>query len=94
MGSPPQLKAKRDLNYRRETTSKSRVYCNHFMSASEAFRMFGHESEPRCTALGTPPGRSFRINPNSICDKYDGSEYLKRLKAGTSFAETTFGFNG
>jgi hypothetical protein len=55
MGSP-QLKAKIELNYRRGTTSKSGRDCNHFMSASEAFKMFGHESEPRCTALGTLPG--------------------------------------
>ncbi len=86
MGSP-QLKAKRDLNYPRGATSKSRVYCIHFMPASEAFRMFGHKSKPRCTALGTPPGRAYRINPNSICDKYDGSEHLNRLKARTSFAK-------
>ena len=86
MGSP-QLKAKIELNYRRGTTSKSGRYCNHFMSASEAFAAFSCDSEPRCRIMGVEPGRSFRISPNSICDKYDGSEHLKRLKAGTSFAK-------
>jgi hypothetical protein len=40
MGSPTQLKAKIELNYRRGTTSKSGRDWNHFMSASEAFAAF------------------------------------------------------
>jgi hypothetical protein len=87
MGSPPQLKAKCDLNYRRGTTSKSSQYCNHFMSASEAFAAFSCDSEPRCKIMGVEPGRAYRINPNNICDKDNGSDYLKRIKAGTSLAE-------
>lgn len=75
------LNKKVQLNYRCGTTSRSCQYCNHFYSGPLTSDFF------RCKIIGLLAGRSYRINPNHICDQYDGSNYLKRLKAGTSFAE-------
>lgn len=75
----PMLKKKKELHYRRAGTSRSCRYCNHFTSFVS--------SSSRCKIIGIDGGRVYNISPNSICDKYDGSEYLKRLKAGTSFQD-------
>jgi hypothetical protein len=80
MGSP-QLKAKQELNYRRGTTSKSCRYCNHFVADFQNLGWEGIDpegTELRCRIIGLLSGRSYRIRPYNVCDRYYGSEYLKR----------------
>jgi hypothetical protein len=77
-----QLKAKRDLNYRRGTVMKSCCDCTHFVRAD-----YYPRREHLCKVMGLKLGRAYRISPNGLCDKHDNSEYLARLKAGTSFAK-------
>jgi len=36
--------------------------------------------QPRCRILGLDAGKAYQINPKNICDAYDGSQGLKRLK--------------
>jgi hypothetical protein len=91
MGSP-QLKAKRELNYRRGTISKQCSNCRDFMSTFDTQKvlLFGDgdsDTFGRCVSIGIQPGRAYRISPDGLCDKHDNSEYMKRLKAGTSFEE-------
>lgn len=83
MGAP-QLKAKRDLNYRRKSASRSCADCNHFVDAYTHPYMYAN---PRCRIIGQLPGRAYRISPNGLCDKHDNSEYMKRLKARTRVEE-------
>lgn len=64
------LKIKTDLNYRPGYTHS---YCGHCNS-------FVHGPEPRCKIIGLEPGRLYKINPGYICDKFDGSEHLKRIR--------------
>jgi hypothetical protein len=86
MGSPS-LQKKKELNYRCGTTSRNCGDCNHFVAAtSPAEDYFSRSIEPRCKLIGLNPGRSYRIYRYNICDAHDNSEYLKRLKEGTSFA--------
>lgn len=70
------LKIKSDLNYRRGYTSRSCRYCNHRV-------LYKSETEGdvyRCELIGVKPGRLYNINQANICDKYDNSRYLNRLK--------------
>lgn len=76
MGSPKRLKIKDDLNYRKGGTGASCSYCNNF----EKIQFYAHLlSEPRCKLIGVKSGLRYRINPNNICDRYNNSDYLKRL---------------
>jgi hypothetical protein len=74
----PTLKIKQALNYRRKSASSSCADCNHAFYPS-------FDKWPRCEIIGLGNGRAYRISANSVCDKHDNSEYMTRLKAGTSF---------
>lgn len=69
------LKIKNELNYRRGYTSRSCTYCNHITTVQTATG-----PEKRCNLIGIKPGRLYRINPENICDRYDNSRYMTRLK--------------
>jgi hypothetical protein len=81
MGTP-KLKRKEELQYRRGTTSRYCERCNHFVGD---FPIPWREgcAEPRCEVIGLETGRSYKINPANICDRYDNSRYLNRLINGT-----------
>jgi hypothetical protein len=81
MGSPS-LQKKKELHYRRGPTSRACSDCNHFIWLGS-----DTERDGRCKIMGLEPGRAYRINPDNICDAHDNSEYLKRLREGTRFAE-------
>jgi hypothetical protein len=76
------LKKKIELNYRRGGTAHDCSGCNHFVSDRKVLDLFGLEPDghPRCGIIGVQPGRMYRINPKSICDRHDNSNALKRLR--------------
>jgi len=78
------LKIKTELKYRPGYTHAHCSQCNHFVSKHPCVGINGVDlgEQPRCRIIGMNPGRMYRINPNNICDRYDGSESLNRLKGG------------
>jgi len=82
MGTP-KLKIKDELHYRRGYTHSHCSECNHYVE----MRIRGINDadlgqQPRCRLIGLNPGRMYRINPASICARFDGSNKLDRLKVG------------
>lgn len=80
------LKIKEQLHYRRGYTHANCNDCDHFV---EQFRLTGIGgadlgAEPRCHVIGLKPGRMFRVNPKSICDKYDNTMHLAFIKGERS----------
>lgn len=73
------LKIKDDLNYRPGYTHAHCSGCDHFVHAHKCAEGELWEA-PRCQIIGIERGRGFRINPNSICDKYDNTENMKRYR--------------
>lgn len=71
------LKIKDELHYRPGSTSRHCSDCNHCVCYQDAD---GSKREYRCRIIGLEPGRLYRINPKYICDKYDNSVMLKRLR--------------
>ena len=83
MGAP-QLKKKKELNYRRGQTWRNCGVCDHFVSASQAMELLGRrwsdDHYPACRIMGLKPSRVYRITQNNQCDAYDNTKGLKRLK--------------
>ena len=78
------LKIKEQLNYRRGYTHASCSECNHYVENFKRTSFNGADlgEEPRCRIIGLQLGRMYRINPKNICDRFDNSELLTRLKKG------------
>jgi hypothetical protein len=76
----PNIKAKRDLNYRRKSASRSCADCDHAWHPS-------FDKWPRCEIIGLGNGRAYRISPNCMCDKHDNSKYMEMLLRGSCFAK-------
>lgn len=82
MGSP-RLKKKVDLHYRRGPASGGCSQCNHYVLVGS---YYGNATgkhvvpQPACLVMGLKPGRAYRINPNNICDRFDNSKNMARLK--------------
>ncbi len=77
------LQKKVELNYRRGGTAHNCSDCNYFKAANGISMSPGGKpapSKPRCKIMGLKPGRLYDINPNNICDAYDNSFMLKRLR--------------
>jgi len=81
------LKIKNELNYKRGLTWAYCGQCDHFVpqyhvpgSWAEKGEIESLRDEPRCKIIGLKPGRQYRINPANICDRYDNTEHMKRLK--------------
>lgn len=76
------LKIKTELNYRPGYTHAHCSQCNDFVAQYPCKGIGGVDmgEQPRCRVIGLCPGRMYRINPKSICDRYDGSESLARVK--------------
>lgn len=81
MGTP-QLKKKKQFNYRRGTTAHDCSECNHFVWEFEVHGIGGEvlRAEHRCKIMGLKDGRAYRINHKNICDAHDNSEHLKQYK--------------
>ncbi len=75
------LKIKDELHYRPGYTDRHCSGCDHFVPAHLCVQGELWEA-PRCRVIGVERGRGFRINPNSICDRFDQTKVLARLKAG------------
>ena len=76
------LKIKEELHYRRGYTHASCSECDHY---DEKFKLTGISGadlgeEPRCRIIDLKPGRMYRVHPGSICDKYDNTIRLARIK--------------
>jgi len=81
MGAPT-LKKKKELNYRRGTTTHDCSECNAYVGKFEVYGIGGKllRTEPRCMLMGLKDGRAYRVNPKNICDAHDNSEFIKRLR--------------
>ena len=90
MGSP-QLKAKRDLNYRRKSQSRSCEDCNYYLAEFQETGIGGVRLgiHGRCELIGLNNGRAYRISPSGLCDKHDISRYMEKLLRGSSFQESS-----
>lgn len=81
MGSLPRLKVKTELNYRKGPTWKGCSQCNfayHFKVRGIGDKDL-NRIELRCKLIGEGESRRYRILPDHICDRFDGSKYNKRL---------------
>jgi len=78
------LKIKEELHYRRGYTHAHCSDCNHYVQTfkRESFNGADLGEEPRCRVIGLQLGRMYRIHPKNICDQFDNSELLARLKGG------------
>ena len=61
------LKIKDEVSYRRGLASKCCEFCKHYVSD---FEIRGAK-EPRCKVIGLKEGRGYRVNRNSLCDRYE-----------------------
>lgn len=70
------LKIKDELRYRRGYTHSHCSDCNHYvgMTLENGLR------DPRCRLIGLKPGRMYRVHPASVCDRFDGSLMLAKVK--------------
>lgn len=72
---------KKVRNYRHGYASRYCGICDEFVTV-QITGIGGADlgKQPRCRILGQDAGKAYRINPNCICDAYDGSKGLARLK--------------
>jgi hypothetical protein len=75
------LKIKDELKYRQGYTHASCEQCDYFVHAHRCVDGELWEA-PRCKVIGVERGRGYRINPSSICDRYDTTEHMKRYRSG------------
>lgn len=75
------LKIKDELNYRPGYTHKSCDGCDYFVHAHRCAPGELWEA-PRCQVIGVERGRGFRVNANYVCDRFDNTKGLERLKRG------------
>lgn len=80
----PNLHIKQELNYRRGYAHAHCSDCNHYVAR---FEVEGCSSgrptgaiEPRCRVIGLNHSRRYRVHPKSICDKFDNSISLRRIR--------------
>ncbi|MBW2598589.1 MAG: hypothetical protein JRC60_00450 [Deltaproteobacteria bacterium] len=75
-------KIKDEVHYKKGLTWAYCSDCNHFVRDYQVTGIAGRilGIEPRCRIIGLKPGRGYRINPTYICDHWDNSNYMKRLR--------------
>ncbi len=75
------LQIKDELNYRRGYAATHCGGCDHFVEADRCAKgeLWG---APRCRVIGVERGRGYRINYYSICDRFDNTKRMERLKRG------------
>lgn len=76
------LKIKEKLHYRRGYTHGSCKDCNYYIGACELVGIGGKAMapQPRCEKIGLEPGRMYYVSPNNICDEFDNSRLLRRIR--------------
>lgn len=81
----PKLHIKKELNYRRGYTDRHCSGCDHYVANPEPLGGFRATNDGRCRIIGLKPGRAYQILPGSICDRFDQTNTLARMKAGRKF---------
>ncbi|MBV5305577.1 MAG: hypothetical protein J0652_02665 [Desulfobulbaceae bacterium] len=83
MGAP-QLHIKKRLNYRTGCASRYCRICDEFCTV-QIKGIAGQDlgMQPRCKRIGLDAGLAYRINPKNICDAYDATIHLAKLKKGS-----------
>ena len=75
------LKIKKELNYRRGLAHSHCSDCNHYVEIwISGIENEDRATQGRCQLIGLKPGRMYRVNAASICDRFDGSVALERAK--------------
>ena len=74
------LKKKTDLNYKKGGECHYCSQCNQFVPRFEIKSGENTRHEPRCKIMGLEMSIAYRINKNSICDAYNNSEHIKRIR--------------
>ena len=76
------LKIKKELNYRRGYTHASCNDCDFFVDDCRCTGVNGEELKglTRCRKIGLKPGRMYSICRNNICDLFDNTKTLARIK--------------
>ena len=81
----PRLHIKKELNYRRGSATRHCSDCDHFMAAPVPLIGSRDPNAARCRIIGLHTGRAYRVLEGNICDRFDNSKLLARLKAGKKF---------
>lgn len=78
----PNLKIKVELNYRRGYSHAHCSDCNHYISEFTVKSCNGNPlgNEPRCRVIGLNHSKRYRVHPNNICDRFDNSVKLRRIR--------------
>lgn len=76
------LKRKAKLNYRRGYTHSNCGCCDHFQPQCQLQGIGDVELPPgpRCKIVGLEPGRMYQVSRKNICDRFDNTLTLKRIK--------------
>ena len=72
----PRLKKKTELNYRHGYAASHCLVCDHLRAKIDP----GVTTHFTCEIIGLDPGRAYSINPNYVCDAFDNTQRLKRIK--------------
>lgn len=76
------LKKKDELNYRRGYTHSHCGDCDFFVPDFRVMGIGGEflRYEPRCKQIGLRDGRMYRVGRNNICDLFDNTETIRRIR--------------
>lgn len=76
------LKIKESLHYRRGYTHAHCSDCNFFIDSFKLGGINGADlgTGPRCEKIGLKPGRMYAVCGKNICDLFDNSVSLARIK--------------
>lgn len=70
------LKIKEQFHYRRGLTNRKCSLCLYYVDNFKRTSFNGADlgEEPRCHMIGLNLGRMYRVQPTSVCDKFEGKE--------------------
>lgn len=84
------LKLKDEFHYKKGPTSGGCSQCNSYVQNFQVRGIGGEDRgiEPRCRVMGFENSVRYRINPDNICDCYDGRVHLLQLMGHGRYSET------
>jgi len=68
------IQAKKERNYRRGYTGRNCSGCDHFLYNAAG------RGDHRCSMIGLNGGRGYRVLSHYICDDYDNTYILAKLR--------------
>lgn len=80
------LPKKVELNYRHGDEKHRCARCNYFKAAVGIAMTPGGNPAPaksRCKVIGLKHGKAYEVDPAFVCDAYDNSFILKKLRGET-----------